>query len=236
MRVIALVPARSGSVRIPGKNIKLLGGRPLLHYTLAVAVQSGIFVRILVSSDDDAILACAQEIDGVMTVRRPAKLATAESPDVEWVKHALDYDGGQYDAFSILRPTSPFRTAETIRRAWLEFTQSGCDSLRAIEPVKETPYKMWMGTGPDMRPLLPMDYPQWHSRPTQTLPQVYKQNASLEMAQCSLAQDRLYPSITGARVYGFLNPEPEGFDLNTSEQWAHAEHMVATGQWSLPPL
>lgn len=239
MRVIALIPARGGSVRIPGKNIKPLGGRPLLHYTLAAAVQSGVFVRILVSSDDDATLACAQEIPGVMTVRRPAKLATAESPDVEWVAHALAYVAGDrpYDAFAILRPTSPFRTADTIRRAWVAFDGSGCDSLRAIEPVRETPYKMWVGTSADMRPLLSMgEHPPWHSRPTQTLPVVYKQNASLEIAKCALVQDRLYPSITGPCVYGFLNPEPDGFDLNTLEDWDRAEAMIASGAWTLPTL
>lgn len=239
MSLVALVPARGGSVRIPGKNIKPLAGHPLIAYTLAAAKQSGVFDQILVSSDSEEILAIADQTDGVLALPRPAKYATSDAPDVEWVKHALDSLadlGCLYDAFAILRPTSPFRTAATIQQAWIEFRTYGCDSLRAIEPVHETPYKMWMGSGPDMRPLLPMEYPQWHSRPTQTLPQVYKQNASLEIVKCSLMQDRLYPSITGPRVYGFLNPEPEGFDLNTLEDWDRAERMIASGQWTLPTL
>ena len=139
--------------------------------------------------------------------------------------------------FAILRPTSPFRTAQTIRRAWAEFNRSACDALRAVQPAGVNPYKLWWMTHCELLPLLPTyDVPPWHSRPTQTLPGVYLQNASLEMAMCRLVRDRLYPSITGPRIYGFMNPEPEGFDLNTPEDWARAEHQIVSGAWTLPPL
>ena len=89
----------------------------------------------------------------------------------------------------------------------------------------------------ELTPLLPVhDVPPWHSRPTQTLPLVYQQNASLEMARCSLVRDRLYPSICSGRVWGFLCPRPDGFDINTQDDWDIAELMITTGRWTLPTI
>lgn len=237
---IALIPARGGSQRITHKNIKLLAGHPLISYTLAAAKQSGLFSAIVVSSDDEATLNIAMQHGGIVGLRRPAKYATAESPDVEWVKHALTSQliaDQQPDCFAILRPTSPFRSAATIQRAWAEFERSEFDCLRAVEAVRCNPYKMWTMQNCELSPLLPVhDVPPWHSRPTQTLPRVYQQNASLEIAKCSLVRDRLYPSICSGRVWGFLNPVPEGFDINEPEDWALAEARIDSGAWTLPKL
>jgi CMP-N,N'-diacetyllegionaminic acid synthase len=156
------------------------------------------------------------------------------------VKHALTSTAifdQQHDCFAILRPTSPFRTAKTIQRAWAEYERSACDSLRAVEVVTASPYKMFWLVNCELQPMLPTnDVPPWHSRPTQTLPWAVQQNASLEISKCSLVRDRLYPSITGPRIWGFLNPTPEGFDINTDEDWALAEARIDSGAWTLPTL
>src|SRR3990167_1153878 len=86
--IVALIPARAGSARIPGKNLRRLAGHPLIAYTIAAAQQSGIFQTILVSSDSEDILQIALQM-GIAAIRRPAKWATADSPDIEWVTHAL---------------------------------------------------------------------------------------------------------------------------------------------------
>ena len=214
-----------------------LAGHPLIAYTIAAAQQSGIFSAIYVSSDDEPTLQLALK-SGIAGIRRPAKYASDDSPDIEWVKHALSIEtlaDQQHDCFAILRPTSPFRTAKTIQRAWAEYERTACDSLRAVEVVKASPFKMWWLVNCELQPLLPThDVPPWHSRPTQTLPWAVQQNASLEISKCSLVRDRLYPSITGPRIWGFLNAEPEGFDLNTPEDWARAEQQIASGAWTLP--
>lgn len=237
--IIALIPARSGSKRVPGKNTKLLAGHPLIAYTIAAAQQSKVFDNIVVSSDSEETLQIALQM-GVAGVRRPEKYAHDDSPDIEWVKHALTSStiaDRQHDCFAILRPTSPFRTATTIRRAWHEYERSACDSLRAVEPACVNPYKLWWLNHCELMPLLPTnDVPPWHSRPTQTAPPVYQQNASLEISKCSLVRDRLYPSITGPRIWGFVNPAPEGFDLNTPNDWATAEQQITGGEWVLPAL
>lgn len=238
MSLIALIPARAGSQRIPHKNIRPLAGHPLIAYTIAAAQESRIFDAILVSSDSDEALHIARQM-GVEALRRPAIYATAESPDIEWVKHALcgAHMTHHHDYFAILRPTSPFRSAKTIRRAWAEFERSEFDCLRAVQGVSEHPWKMWIESNCELIPLMwQTDTPPQHSRPTQTLPKVVVQNASLEMAKCSLVRDRLYPSICTGRIWAFHNPPPEGFDLNTPDQWAFAEMQSAKGEWALPTI
>jgi CMP-N,N'-diacetyllegionaminic acid synthase len=209
--VVGLIPARGGSVRIHRKNIKPLGGRPLILWTIEAAQQSGVFSDLIVSTDDPEIAAVADGA-GVKVHLRDACLAKDDSPDIGWVRSVLV--ARKEDCFAILRPTSPFRTAETIQRAWTTFQeQQPCDSLRAVQKVTQHPGKMWyrrtsqlpggssvnpaMGSAfvrERLVPVLPheqdwtpgpghesMPVP-WHSSPTQALPEAYVQNASLEIA------------------------------------------------------
>ena len=168
---VALIPARSGSTRVPGKNVRELRGHPLIAYTIAAARDSGVFGAVVVSTDSEEIAAVARRYGAEVPWLRPAALAGPRSPDIEWVRHAL---AGlpAFDAFSILRPTSPFRTQLTIRRAWERFTELDVDSLRAIRPCREHPGKMWVVTADDaMTPLLgqPAGTPL-HSRQYADLP------------------------------------------------------------------
>ena len=198
MKIIALIPARGGSKRVPGKNVRPLGGHPLLFYTIAAAQESGIFSGIYVSSDDPRICYMA-ELRGATPVPRPPEYATDTSPDIEWIDHFFRITGVDADAFAILRPTSPFRSAETIRRAWAEFQEKQpCDSIRAVEKAKQSPWKMWAPSN-ELGALIPLSdslalagyqrhfmrgeymIPR-HSSPSQFHPTVYAQNASLEIS------------------------------------------------------
>src|SRR5688572_17759666 len=179
---VAFIPARQGSKRVPGKNVRLLNGHPMLAYTIAPAVESGVFDAVMVSTDSEEIAAVARHYGAEVPFLRPDQFAGDTSPDIEWLKHALvtlKAQGRTWDCFSLLRPTSPFRSAATIRRAWTRFTAAaGVDSLRAIEKCAQHPGKMWVVRGDRMVPLLPFgpeDQP-WHSTPYQALPPVYTQN------------------------------------------------------------
>lgn len=117
MRLWALVPARGGSRRLPGKHLRPLAGRPLIDWTLAAARDSGVFDRVLLSSDDPALLARA-ELHGAEALPRPADLARGDSTSLDVVLHALEAAGGAEPAgLLLLQPTSPFRGAERIREA-----------------------------------------------------------------------------------------------------------------------
>lgn len=241
MRMVALVPARAGSKRIPGKNTRQLAGQPLIAWTIQAARESGVFDRVLVCSDDDYVFDLTLRCGGPSYMCRPP--VPDAQPDIEWVREALatlvKADGGHPDAFAILRPTSPFRTAATIRRAFTQFSHDESHSLRAVQPVKEHPYKMWTCAGPGypMVPLLDLVPPggtPLHSMPTQELSRVYVQNASLEMAWSYVVQ--AFGTISGRKVSPFFTEGYEGYDINDESDWAGAERLIAEGKVALQSL
>jgi CMP-N,N'-diacetyllegionaminic acid synthase len=239
-RVVALIPARAGSKRVPGKNIRRLAGHPLMAYTIRAALASGVFADVVVSTDSEEYAAIARHYGAQTPFRRPAELAGDLSPDIEWVTHALDsleQQGLEYEAFSLLRVTSPFRQPETIQRAWRAFqAESGVDSLRAVEKCKQHPGKMWVVRGQRMQPFLPLGPAEqpWHSSQYQALPLVYAQNASLEIAWSRVVREQ--HTIAGTAIVPFLTQDYEGFDVNQPIDWLLAETILAHGLASLPAV
>ncbi|MGE0444008.1 MAG: acylneuraminate cytidylyltransferase family protein [Vicinamibacterales bacterium] len=238
---VAFIPARHGSKRVPGKNVRPLAGHPVLAYTIAAARASGVFDAVIVSTDSEETAAVARQYGAEVPFLRPAALAGDTSPDIEWLDHlirALAAQGRSWDCFGLLRPTSPFRTVETIRRAWTLFTsQHGVDSLRAVEKCAQHPGKMWVVRGQRMFPLLPFETrpgQPWHSTPYQALPPVYVQNASLEIAWTRVVLEQ--KTIAGDVVVPFITEGYEGFDINDPADWELAERLIGQGVVRLPPL
>lgn len=214
--------------------MKLLAGHPLIAYTIAAAQESGVFTRILVCTDDlDVLLIAADKRDVIFR-----EAVSDHQADIVWITETLKQIP-RPDAFAILRPTSPFRTAEPIRRAFAQFTlpDQTADSIRAVEPVKQHPGKMWALERGRLTPLL--DYKRsdgvpWHSCPTQSLPTFYVQNSSLEMAWT--ANIETHGTIHGRKVAPFLTHDYEGFSLDYPEDWERAEQLIASGRVALPTL
>lgn len=238
--IIALIPARSGSVRVADKNVRRLGGHPLIAYTIAAARASGVFAAVLVSTDSPRYGAIARHYGAEAPFLRPPQLAGATSPDIDWVDFTLRQlrdSGRTFDCFAILRPTSPFRQAETICRAWRSFlAENGVDSLRAVEKCRQHPGKMWVLRGRRMLPLLPLTPAEqpWHSSQYASLPEVYVQNASLEIAWARVVwEDR---TIAGQVLMPFLSEGYEGVDVNDPKDWWYVEHLVDTGAARLPTV
>jgi N-acylneuraminate cytidylyltransferase len=232
--IVALIPARAGSVRVPGKNVRPLAGHPLIAWSIAAARESGLFDAIVVSTDSGDTAEIARTYGAEVPGLRPAEIAGATSPDIEWVRHALD--GSAYDAFSILRPTSPFRRGATIRRAWDALTAvPGADSIRAVRPVREHPGKMWLRDGVLMRPLLPQPAGEvpTHSRQTAALPEVFVQDSSLEIAWTRIVADG---EIAGAQVVPFFPEGDEGFSIDYPGDMQRAEQLAAADPSLLPEL
>lgn len=238
--IVALIPARSGSTRVVNKNVRPLAGHPLIAYTIAAALQSEIFAAVIVSTDSEWYADIAQYYSAEVPFLRPVELTGDMSPDIEWVEYTLKRirdEGRVYDCFSILRPTSPFRQAETIRRAWQQFlAEDGVDSLRAVEKCKEHPGKMWVVRGTRMIPLMPLSPPEqpWHSSQYQSLPEVYVQNASLEIAWTRIVFEER--TIAGNILMPFFTRGYEGFDVNQPYDWQLAEELVRSGQARLPSV
>jgi CMP-N,N'-diacetyllegionaminic acid synthase len=238
--IVALIPARAGSKRVPDKNIRPLAGHPVMAYTIAAALESDVFSDVIVSTDSEKYAQIARYYGADVPFLRPSGLAGDVSPDIEWLEYTLkrlQETGREYDCFSILRPTSPFRLPETIQRAWQAFlAEEGVDSLRAVEKCKQHPGKMWVVRDNRMVPLLPLSPLEqpWHSSQYQSLPEVYVQNASLEIAWTRVVlQER---TIAGTILIPFLTKEYEGFDVNNSYDWNLVEHLVTKGDVQLPAV
>ncbi len=237
-KIVALIPARSGSKRVPNKNIKKLGEHPVLAYTIRAAIDSGVFDDVICATDDPLYADIARYYGAEVPFLRPQDISGDKSPDIEWVvwmlKH-LSAQGRSYDIFSILRPTSPFRQPETIRRAWDTFrNDESADSLRAVEKCKQHPGKMWVIRGKRMLPLMPFtnNNAPWHSSQYAALPEVYSQDASLEIAWSCIALEQ--NTIAGETIIPFVSQGLEGFDINEPEDWLLAEHYLAEGKTQLP--
>jgi CMP-N,N'-diacetyllegionaminic acid synthase len=245
-RVVALIPARAGSKRAPGKNIRILNGHPLLAYAVATAREAGIFNGVYVSTEDFETARIAERY-GAKPILRPPEYARDWSPDIDWVTHALDLlhmAECAPDAFAILRPTSPFRRGAWVYAAWERFVKFGSDSLRAMRPVSEHPCKMWrlQASGGNAGnavalPLLPFsaDSAPWHSMPTQELPRVYVQTAALEIGWACNVQNG---TIAGDRVLGWPceSDAPESIDVNTEADWSRCVELAAEHPEYLPTV
>jgi N-acylneuraminate cytidylyltransferase len=225
---------------VPGKNVRELAGHPLLAYSIAAARQAGIFDAVVVSTDSEEIAAVAERYGGEVPGLRPEAMATSTSPDVEWVRYTLEAlaaEGRRFEMFSILRPTSPFRGPDTIRRAFEQLTALGdrADSIRAVRRCREHPGKMWVIDGELMRPVLDQpDGVPYHSRQYQSLPPVYVQDSSLEIAWTRAITEQ--DSIAGERVAPFMATDAEGFSIDYPGDWRIAEEMLASGAAELPAV
>jgi N-acylneuraminate cytidylyltransferase len=239
--VVALIPARGGSKRVPGKNIRVLNGHPLLAYTVAAALQSAAFTDVVVSTEDEQTADIARRYGASVPFQRPKSLSEDLAPDIGWVSHALgELRGhGAVDAFAVLRPTSPLRRSATIRAAVAALlADPDADSLRAVEPASQHPGKMWTLSpdGTRMTPLLDDGGadPPWHSSPYQSLPVIHVQNASLEVAWSRTVDE--HGSIAGRSIRPWISEGFDGFDINTESDWDLLIRLLERGIAVLPTV
>jgi CMP-N,N'-diacetyllegionaminic acid synthase len=234
---VALIGARGGSERVPGKNIRRLAGHPLLAYAIETARQAGVFDRIVVSTDSEAIAKVARWYGADVPFLRPDEYATSTSPDIEWIAWTLTRLEERYDLFAIVRATNPFRGPDVIRRGLEKLLQTPeADSVRAVELVKQHPGKMWEITidGRTMTPLLDQSHLDvaWHAGQYQALPRVYVQNSALEIAWTRVVE------ATGTRegrvIAPFLTKGYEGLNIDDEDDFARAEQLIADGRAPLP--
>ncbi len=238
-RAVAFVPARSGSERVPHKNVRPLAGHPLLAYAVETALQSGVFERVVVSTDSEKIAEVARWYGAEVPFLRPAEYATSTSPDIEWLAYTLEQLDEAYDLFALIRATNPFRGPAVVRSGFEQLLATPeADSIRAIELVKQHPGKMWLvaDDGRTMAPLLDQAHLEvaWHAGQYQALPSVYVQNSALEIAWTRVVTE------TGTRegkVFApFLMQGVEGFNVDDEEDWERAERLVVGGEASLPAI
>jgi CMP-N,N'-diacetyllegionaminic acid synthase len=236
---VALIGARAGSERVPGKNVRPLAGHPLLAYAIETARQSGVFQRIVVSTDSEEVAEVARWYGADVPFLRPPEFATSTSPDIEWIEWTLPQLDETYDLFGIVRATNPFRGPDVIKRGLEQLLATPeADSIRAVQRVKEHPGKMWdlSADGRTMTPLL--DQAQldvaWHAGQYQALPPIYVQNSALEIAWTRVVDET--GTREGSVVAPFLTQGFEGLNIDDEDDFARAEALLAKGLAQVPTI
>lgn len=230
---MALIPARMGSKRIPGKNIKRLSGHPLLSYSIASALESGVVDRVLCTTDSQEIAHIARSYGAETPGLRPSELATDEAHDIGFVRHALEeWCDSDVEFLVLLRPPNPLRRGASIASA-LEALQGNAwaDSVRALRPVSEHPGKMWRVDEAGEATCY-LEQESSYNGPTQGLEKLYVQSSALEIVRTEAVAT--HNSISGGRVMAMELPGFEGLDLNSELDWMLLQTLVGKQPELLP--
>lgn len=229
MNILCLIPARSGSKRVPSKNILPLNGKPLIAYTIEAARASQHVNRIVVSTDSEEIAVIARECGAEVPFLRPASIAQSDSTEMQFFEHALDWfaENEEYipDLIVLLYPTSPFRKTESIDAAIEKMlAHPEADSLRSVRLCSEHPYKMWVDDGDYLQPFVDTADKNSHTLSYQLLPTVYIQNASIYITRPQTIFEKGTP--TGDIIVPFVMDEIESVDINTPLDFKFAELLM----------
>lgn len=227
-KILALIPARSGSKGIPHKNIRPLVGKPMLAYSIEHAKQSKWIDRIIVSTDSEEYAEIARSYGAEVPFLRPKEIAKDLSTDLEVFLHTLDWLKHEQayvpDICVHLRPTHPIREVTDIdNMIEIILNNNIIDSVRSIAPASETPYKMWFQSEESLlKPVVSLKGQEAHNLPRQQLPKVYVQNACIDVIRTSVICDK--KSMTGEKIFGYKMKE--NFDIDSEEQFLKAEKII----------
>lgn len=225
MKILALITARGGSKRVPGKNVRPLGGKPLIVWSVDVVNGLPDICDILVSTDDSAIAEAARNSRALVPWLRPPELATDTATSVDVSLHALDWYeniNGKVDGLLLLQPTSPFRRRETVLRG-IDLFKRHNRTIIGVSPAKSHPQWCFHVENNIMRPFVNSGGKELRS---QDLPPAYVTNGAFYLIAPeslrklrSFLSDEMMPLITDAFE--------ESIDIDTEWDWKMAETVLA---------
>jgi len=234
MKVLALITARGGSKRIPRKNVRPLGGKPLIEWSITAAKGIPDICDILVSTDDEDIAQIASNAGVMVPWLRPAELATDTASSIDVCLHALNWyeeELGYVDGLLLLQPTSPFRRKSSIINGIELYKQHALDTVIGLSPANTHPLLCFRKEGDSIRPFF-NDESGFQLR-SQDLPPAYTVNGIFYLItpdklreQESFYGDGFVPLI--------IDSLEEGLDIDTEWDWMIAEAILRTNRDLLP--
>ncbi|MBO5238282.1 MAG: acylneuraminate cytidylyltransferase family protein [Lachnospiraceae bacterium] len=223
-RILAMIPARGGSKGIKGKNIKFLCGKPLLAYSIEVALQCSYIDYVLVSTDSEEIAKCGKDYGAKVPFLRPAEYATDEAKTIDVLLHGIEtlkQIGEEFDYLMLLQPTQPFRTPQQLSEVIEMVIDKKLASLVSVCPVEEHPILMrTLGEEGELKSIL-------SCRSTvrrQDFPPVYKVNGSIYMNRI----DEKFNKNTSLNdnQYPYFMTREDSIDIDTIEDFYVAEQKI----------
>lgn len=222
MTVCAIVPGRGGSKGVPGKNLRPLGGHPLVGWAVAAGALASEIDRVIVSTDSPEIAGAAAAYGAEVPFLRPPELARDDSTDLDFLAHALDelerLDGRAPDVLVLLRPTTPLRDPARVDEAVRSLlARPGATALRSVHELPEPPQKMLGIEDGYLVGLFPHDpRPEYFNLPRQSFPAAYHPNGYADVLRAETIRSGV---VYGARMLGFVTPHsievdrPEDLEL-----------------------
>jgi CMP-N-acetylneuraminic acid synthetase len=229
VRTLGVITARGGSKGVPGKNIKLLRGRPLIAYTIEAANESNAFDRLILSTDDPEIAEVARRFGCDVPFLRPPSLARDETPHLPVMQHAVEWlaehESYQPDAVMILQPTSPLRQSWHVRGALELLSSSGADSVVSVSaiPAHVHPMRALTVNAAGEAALLVTGEPvRRRINRRQELPPAWAMNGAIYLFRASALRDP-EPSLYGNRSFAFVMSHPYGLSIDDLDDWIDVE-------------
>jgi CMP-N,N'-diacetyllegionaminic acid synthase len=225
VRILALITARGGSKRVPGKNIRLLGGRPLIVWSIDVVGKNPEICDILVSTDDLGIAEVARQAGALVPWLRPAELASDSATSVDACLHAVDWyedAHGKIDGILLLQPTSPFRSRETVMRGIDLFRDNQRRSVVGVSPALSHPMWCFKVAGNSIRPFIDRERTPARS---QDLPPAYVLNGAFYLIEPKeLRREKAF--CGDATIPLFIDDPAESLDIDTEWDWKIAQALI----------
>jgi CMP-N-acetylneuraminic acid synthetase len=231
LRTIGLVPARGGSKGIPRKNIRPLGGKPLLAYTADVALRSRLLARVILSTDDAEVAETGLRCGLDVPFLRPAHLAEDSTPTLDVVQHAvvwLEAHGERVDAICLLQPTHPFRRLQDVDACIARLADEGADSVVTVVavPPHYNPHWVYLQNADGALRISTGEAEPIARR--QDLPPAFRREGSVYVTRRDVIMHG--HSMYGARMFGHLVQDDGRVDLDTIEDWHRAELFLRDGR------
>jgi len=231
-KILGVITARGGSKGIPQKNIKLLAGKPLIWWTIDAAKKSGVFDRLIVSTDDEAIANVCRGHGVEVPFMRPKELAEDKTPHLPVMQHAVNFlkekEGYLPDYTMILQPTSPLRQQFHLKEAVDLILKTGADSALSVYEVPEnfTPFKaMTLGEGGMLRLITGAPMRNRAVR-RQDLPKAYWSVGAIYLFKTGLLFEKENPSFYGDKVAPYIFESKYAMDINEPADWPLVEEAI----------
>lgn len=225
MKILALITARGGSKRIPGKNTKVLGGKCLIVWSIDIVKNISDICDILVSTDDQGIANVAQQAGAIVPWLRPANLANDTALSVDVALHALDFyelKNGKIDGLLLLQPTSPFRSRQTVLRGIEMFRQNQDQAVIGVSPAHSHPLWCFKVNGREMKPFINDCALSLRS---QDLPPAYEVNGAFYLiGPNELRTNKSFYKAGMAPLV--MDDRQESLDIDTEWDWKVAESVL----------
>lgn len=227
MKILGIIPARGGSKGIPKKNTKVLGGKPLIQYTIEAGLKSALISDLVVSTESEEIAELSKELDAMVPELRPKELATDESPTIDTILFTLEMmidKGYKYDAVCLLQPTTPFRRNGLIDEAINKFFATGADSLVSVLLVPHQYNPHWVFE-PNQSKFLALSTGDEHIIPRrQELPPTYIRDGAIYLTSTKLLLEE--NRLMGQRLAYIETEKSMHVNLDTMDDWHLAETLV----------